>query len=166
MEALQVITTKKKLLAESKVRQDREKRLQKQSEEKGRQALAALHAARQQRELNINNTVMEKLSVDQFQGRESLADQDRMTQIIQQLNLAEAHYDRIINNEDDGEEEVELLQDEIDAKNEERRTNLSTSSTSPQEPGIISRRGLICRNWDTRMTTCCTAILQVRSTCK
>ena len=111
IEALQEITSKK-ILAERKVRQDKEKRLQKQSEEERRQALAALQAARQQRELN-NSTVMEKLSVDQLQGRESLAAQDRMTQIIQP-QPRQAHYDRIMNNEDDGEEDAVLLQDKTD----------------------------------------------------
>ena len=112
MEALQVITMNTNLLADRKVHQDREKRLQKQSEDANRQALSALQEARQLRELNINHTVMEKLTVDQLQGRESLADQDRMTQIIQQLNIDEAHYNRIMNNEDDAEEDVKLLQGE------------------------------------------------------
>ena len=112
MEPLQVITNKKKLLADRKVRQDNEKKLQKQSEDASRQVITALQEARQQRELTINNTVIENLTVDQLQGRESLADQGRMTQIIQQLNLDEAHYDRIMNNEDDEEEDVQSLQDE------------------------------------------------------
>ena len=130
MEALQVITDKKKILAERKVRQDKEKILQKQAAEEHRQALAALQAARQQRELNINNNVMEKLSVDQLEGREI------------------------------------LFQSTMGRRSPQRRTNPSTPSTPPREPRIISRRGLICRHWDTRMTTCCTANLQVRSTCK
>ena len=56
--------------------------MQNQAAEEHRQALAALQGARQQRELDVNNTVMKKLSEDQLEGRESLADQDRMTQII------------------------------------------------------------------------------------
>ena len=100
MLALQSLTYKKKVLAEAKVQQDKEDRLQKKAEEDHRQALA-----RQLKDLAINNTVMEKLAADQNEGRESLADQDRMTQIIQQLNIDQAQYDKIIN--DDGNAELQ-----------------------------------------------------------
>ena len=50
---------------------------------------------------------MDKLAASQNEGRVSLADQDRMTQIIQQLNIDQAQYEKLINPEDDGNAELQ-----------------------------------------------------------
>ena len=53
---------KKKVLAETRIQEDKEDRLRRQAEEDHRQALATLQAARQQRDLTINTTMMDKVA--------------------------------------------------------------------------------------------------------
>ena len=108
MLAMQSLVYKKKVLAETRIQEDKEDKLRRQADEDHRQALATLQAARQQRDLTINNTVMDKMAASQNEGRLSLADHDRMTQIMQQLNIDVSQYNKIINPEDDGNAELHL----------------------------------------------------------
>ena len=85
MEALQVITMKKKLLADRKLRQDRDKIAEAIGGCQSPDGIRGLSAKGTQHQHHRDG------EADRGPGRESLADQDRMVQIIQQVNIDEAH---------------------------------------------------------------------------
>ena len=106
---MESLVYKKKVLAEAKMQEDKEDKLRRKADEEHRKDVAILQAARQQRKVSSNGTVMDKLSVSQNEGRLSLADHDWMTQILQQLSMDMAKYKGEFNPEEDTN--IELQED-------------------------------------------------------
>ena len=72
-----------KVQAETKMKKDREMKMKKKAEEVQRKDLALLQASRQQRKVATNKSVMDTFTAKQIEGVVSLAEHDRVTQILQ-----------------------------------------------------------------------------------
>ena len=104
---LEALAKTLKVQAEEKTKNDREMKMKKKAEEAQKKDLALLQASRKQRKVAVNNTVTETLSAMQHVGVLSLAEHDRVTQIMQQLGADIAKYGKMLKPEEDPEPKLQ-----------------------------------------------------------